>query len=76
MLVKFKYGTDCYLTIIKLSLQANYPITTMKIRSLSLIALVTLTLFSACNKKEAKKETPLQPVTVTKAIKKDAPTVG
>ena len=45
----------------------------MKTRSIGLTALLTITLFSACNKKEVTKKAPLQGVTVTKSIKKDIP---
>tara|TARA_B100000809_G_C15131840_1_gene528792 strand:- start:2527 stop:3693 length:1167 start_codon:yes stop_codon:yes gene_type:complete len=45
----------------------------MKIRSISLTALLAIAFFSACNKKEVKEKTTPQAVTVTKAITADVP---
>jgi len=45
----------------------------MNIRLISLTALLTIVLFSACKKKEAKKEIPPQSVTITNVIEQDIP---
>lgn len=45
----------------------------MKLNQISLAALLIITLFSACKKKEVKKELPPQSVTVTKVLQQNVP---